>query len=72
MARADVLGLLRERSPRAYADIWPRILSDRHIGKPDLNGIVWDLHKKTRLLIRGVTGRQRTPQDDNLIELRGS
>lgn len=68
-AGEDVLRLLRERSPRIYADIWPYVLSDRHIGKSDLNGIAWKLHKQKRLVIRGLSGRQRTPKDENLIEL---
>lgn len=68
-AGSDVLALLRERSPRSYGELWPRILSDRHIGKADLNSIVWDLHKSGRLRVRGLVGLQRTPKDDNLVEL---
>ncbi len=68
-AGEDALCLLRERSPRAYANIWPQVLSDRHIGRSDLNGIMWELHKQKRLVIGGLTGRQRTPKDENLIEL---
>jgi hypothetical protein len=56
-------------SRASTADIWPYVLSDRHIGKSDLNGIAWKLHKQKRLVIRGLSGRQRTPKDENLIEL---
>lgn len=69
-AGGDVLGLLSERSPRRYDDVWPRVLSDRHIGKAELNAIVWELYKRGRLGIRGLAERQRTPKDDNLIEAR--
>jgi len=68
-AAGDVLRLLAERSPRIYADLWPHVLADRHIGKSDLNKAVWDLHKEKALVIHGVTGRQRTPHDDSRIEL---
>jgi three-Cys-motif partner protein len=68
-AASDVLRLLTQRSPRLYADVWPHVLADRHIGKSDLNTIVWELHKKKALKIHGITGRQRTPHDDSRIEL---
>jgi three-Cys-motif partner protein len=68
-APADVVRLLTECSPRLYSDLWPHVLADRHIGKPDLNKIVWELHKKKVLAIRGLTGRQHTPHDDSRIEL---
>lgn len=68
-AADDVLRLLAERSPRVYADLWPHVLADRHIGKSDLNRIVWDLHKEKALVIHGITGRQRIPQDDSRIDL---
>lgn len=64
----DVLRLLAERSPRLYSDLWPHVLAERHIGKPELNKIVWELHKKKALAIRGLSGRQRTPHDDSRIE----
>lgn len=71
-ATDDVLRLLAQRSPRLYAAIWPHVLADRHIGKSDLNTIVWELHKKKVIKINGVTGRQRTPHDDSRIELGAS
>lgn len=68
-AAGDVLRLLAQRSPRIYSDVWPHVLGDRHIGKSELNRIVWDLHKTKALVIHGITGRQHTPHDDSRIEL---
>lgn len=68
-APRDVLRLLAERSPRIYADLWPHVLAGRHIGKSDLNKIVWDLHKQKALVIHGLAGRQHTPHDDSRLEL---
>lgn len=61
--------LLSERSPRVYSDLWPHVLADRHIGKSDLNKIVWELHKKNALVIDGLVGRQHTPHDDSRIRI---
>jgi len=68
-AGSDVLRLLATRSPRIYSDLWPHVLADRHIGKADLNKVVWGLHKSKTLVIHGITGRQHTPRDDSRIEL---
>lgn len=68
-APEDLLRALRGGPPQRYDTLWPAILSERHILKSDLNRIVWTMHKKKQVVVRGLTPGQRTPKDDNLMAI---
>jgi three-Cys-motif partner protein len=67
-AASDVLQIVG-RGPVAYEALWPQVLMKRHITLPDLNKIVFGMHRKGELVIRGLGARELTPKDSNVIGL---
>jgi three-Cys-motif partner protein len=68
LATADVLEIV-SRGPIAYEVLWPQILMKRHITLPDLNEIVFRMHRNGDLVIKGMGARERTPKDNHVITL---
>jgi three-Cys-motif partner protein len=68
----DVLKMLAQRSPQKFEDLWPQILSERHITKVELGKEIWKLHTQGKVVIQNPVARQRTTRDGNQLALPAS
>ncbi|HYO73225.1 MAG TPA: hypothetical protein VEU33_44890, partial [Archangium sp.] len=69
LAPGDVLKMLTQKSPQAFEELWPQVLSERHITRVELGRELWNLYKQKGLVIQNLEGRQRTTKDKNLLAL---
>jgi three-Cys-motif partner protein len=67
-APRDVLDIV-SRAPVPYEVLWAQVLLKRHITLPDLNDVVWRMHRSGEIVIDGLRPKERTPKDNHLIAL---
>lgn len=67
-AKEDVVQILAA-GPAPYEAIWPKVLTERHMTKAELNTVVFELHRRGVVRIQGIGPRERTPKDSHLLSL---
>jgi three-Cys-motif partner protein len=67
-AGEDVVRFLAA-GPVAYEAVWPKVLTEWHLTRAELNAIVFELHRRGVVRIRGIGPRERTPKDSHLLSL---
>jgi three-Cys-motif partner protein len=63
----EIERLLAKRSARPFNELWPTVLEAHHVTKADVARRVCELHRKGRLLVRGLGPREKTVKDEHLV-----
>ena len=66
-AEADILARLQKVDAVSFGSLWPSLLEEHHIAHGDAARIVMELHRTKRLVVRGLSPRQRVPKDEQII-----
>ena len=68
-AAVRVPGILRERGPMTYDQIWPLVLSECHITESDLGAVVADLRTRGEVVLDGFGPRERRVKGHHVVRL---